>query len=781
MSFSLTVIKRDGTRQPVCFDKITNRIERIATKHRLTNVCHTTVAQRTIAGVTDGIKTSELDELASRVAVGMIPQHPDDYSALAAAIAISNTHKMLDLKTGRLSPTYPQRLKRILDTGNITQKNYDIITANLDFIVKTIDYDRDYIFTYHGYSHMMKSIVLRSDNSREILETPQECFMRVAMVVANGDLEFAARHYYYTSLGYCTAATPTLLNAGIGNMSSCFLGSLDDGSTEEIMQLLANCGIITGMSGGLGIALSKVPAIGTRLADGTIASGLCSLIANFEGVVKWAQRGGAKRRGGLAVWVEPWHAEIIPFLKIKRNKDGKNEKGEDEVRARSIFTGLYSCDLFMKRLDEDADWSLFCPYVSPGLDDVWGAEFEELYTRYEREGRAHTVVKAREIWAHFQNSALETGVPYIDHKDTINRTNMHIGIIRCPNLCTEVVQPSGKDEIAVCNLTSISLKKFITDARTFDYELFAKVADHLVCFLDRVIDHTTYPVESARRSNLRHRPMGIGCQGLADLLIELEIPYEPANAASLTIENYPALKLQTEIYETLYVATIKATNRLAEEKGVHPSWEQSPASRGVLHHNHYPGAYTSGRYDFSQLGRKRRNIQLTAQMPTAGTSTILGNNESFEPYIANIFTHQTINGEYIVANGLSKYLTKRGLWTPAVAQAIIAAGGSIKNIPGLPKEAYEIFKTAWECKMSTAIRFAAARQPFIEQSQSFNIYLPEVRKDHLTTAHFMAWRAGLKTGCYYLRTQRAIKMGTIQDAKKKEEEFVCSLNGSCGS
>jgi ribonucleoside-diphosphate reductase alpha chain len=785
---SLTVTKRDGRPQEVDLNKVTLRIQTLAQASGATRVCYTEVAIKTIKGIANGVHTWQLDILAASVAAAMILEHTD-YDILASAITVSNSHKML----GTSREAYIGRLDKLRTAGLITKEYLDRVITNQDRISKLIVYSRDYLYKYRGIRHLTSSMLLQ--NSKGALELPQEMHLRVALTLFAEDWKMVKKTYKYTSLQYYTHATPTQINAGgpLPNMSSCFLNSFDVADVRHIYETLKNCAIITEQMGGLGLAVSNVPAKGTDMGDGTYATGLVPLLKQFESAILYAQKGGQKRRGGLMIWIEPWHAEIEDVLAMKHNN---GEKGD---RARCLFYGLWICDLFMQRVKANAQWSLFCPQLAPGLDRCWGTEFEVLYTKYEAEGRASRTISALELYNKIRNTRIETGGPSGMFKDTINRTSsqQHIGIIRCSNLCTEIIQYSDSSEVAVCNLASISLPMFVRDG-VFDHNKLYKVAYHITVALDRLIDCTGYPVEAARQSNLRHRPMAIGIQGLADCFLKLRLAYEPENTVGLKYEDYPALKLGTEIYETVYYAALRASCDLAKQLGPCPAFEGSPASKGVLHINHYP-TRLSGRWDFAGLRKDVvetgvRNILLTGQMPTAGTSIVLGNNEGFEPYLSNVFTHKTINGDSLVVNpALVRELSPLGLWTEAIRNQIIANDGSVQAITAIPLDIRVMFKTAYEIKGSTVLQFAKERTPFLDQAQSLNHYMEVPDKNKMSAWDFKAWEAGIKTGTYYFRTRHVTqapkmtvsdtppKITTISDTPANITTDNCSLNGSCGA
>lgn len=781
----LCVIKRDGTFQDVSVDKITLRIERISQEFDIGNICYTTLGIKTLASLTNNMPTKNIDVLIAEIAANMSIEHPD-YSKLAAVITISNLHQLLGIsKNYSAGEAFIDRMKCLKDLNLITTEYFNQLLDNRQFVADTCKYIRDYNYEYRGIMHLLKSVVCRYKN--QVFEVPQEMHMRVAFALGKNNLKVVAATYELLSCNMYTHATPTILNAGTpsGNLSSCFLNSFDTACTQEIYETLKNCAIITENSGGLGIAMSNVPAKGTILDDGTYASGLIPLIRQFQEAVLYAQKGGQKRRGGLAVYLEPWHAEIEDFINLKRNA------GPENSRARYLFYGIWNCDLFMDRVKNNSQWSVFCPFVAPGLDRCYGIEFQNLYLKYESAGKAYKVIDARTLWFSILSIQIETGGPYIVYKDICNSASNqnHLGTIRCSNLCTEIIQYSDTTETGVCNLASISLPRFVeTNSegfKFFNHTRLYSVVKHIVGALNNVIDNTNYPVESAKTSNLRHRPIGIGIQGLADTFFALDISYEPEDSAKLPYADYPALQLNTEIYETLAFAAYEASGELAKIKGPHASYAGSQASQGILHYHHYPNTKFSGRWDFktleaNQLKYGLYNSLLIAQMPTAGTSISLGNNESFEPYLSNLYNHKTITGDCLVANSsLVRELISSNLWNSDLINQIVAAEGSVQGISNIPRAIRTKYKTAFEIKIRTAIRFAEARAGFIDQAQSFNVYMEVPNKADMSTFHFMAWTAKLKSSLYYFRTRHATQAAkmTIQHVNSSN----CSLDGVCGA
>jgi ribonucleoside-diphosphate reductase alpha chain len=747
------VIKRDGRRESVKFDKITARIEKLCYGLDPVYVQPVDVAMRVVNGLFDGVKTTELDSLAAETAASMTTKHPD-YATLAARIAISNLHK----DTSKSFSATIKRLYSYVDpkTGDnaslIAPEVYDVVRQNAALLDSTIIYDRDYGYDYFGYKTLEKSYLLKLDG--QIAERPQQMLMRVAVGIHQQDVDAAIETYHLLSEKWFTHATPTLFNAGTPKpqMSSCFLIHMKDDSIDGIYDTLKQTAKISQSAGGIGLNIHNIRATGTYIkgTNGT-SNGIIPMLRVFNDTARYVDQGGGKRKGSFAVYLEPWHADIFDFLQLKKNH------GKEENRARDLFYALWTPDLFMKRVEDNDTWSLFCPHECPGLSDCYGDEFEKLYTRYEREGRARRTVKAQDLWFEILESQTETGTPYMLYKDAANRKSnqKNLGTIKSSNLCTEIIEYTAPDEVAVCNLASLALPKYISRGADgylrFDHQKLAEVTKTVTKNLNKVIDINYYPVEEARRSNMRHRPIGLGVQGLADAFILLRMPFESAEAQ----------QLNKDIFETIYYAAMTASMELAKELGPYETWAGSPISQGVFQFDMWGVTPSSGRYDWEALRQQVmehgvRNSLLLAPMPTASTSQILGNNECFEPYTSNIYTRRVLSGEFVVVNKhLLKDLVKLNMWNDSMKNMLIAANGSVQHIPGIPQNIRDLYKTVWEIKQKTIIDMAADRGAYICQSQSLNIHIQDANFGKLTSMHFHAWKRGLKTGMYYLRTKAA--------------------------
>ena len=779
MPYSMRVQKRNGEHENVSFDKVLQRIRRTA---RGLSVNSDVLAQQVLSQIYDGVKTAELDELAAQIAASLSTTHPD-WATLASRIAISNHHKktsdsfcevMIELskqvnaKTGEsVSYIHPE----ILELCHNDRARSKIEAA--------INYDRDYEFDYFGFKTLERAYLLKDANLR-ILERPQHLWMRVALALWPHDLPKAFHTYDLLSTKKFTHATPTLFAAGTPRqqLSSCFLIAMNDDSIQGIFKTLSDCASISKYAGGIGLHLHNIRARGSGIrGTNGISDGLVPMLRVFNNTARYVNQGG-RRNGSFAVYLEPWHADVEDFLKLKLNT------GSEEERARDLFYALWISDLFMERVEADSEWSLFCPDEAPGLSDCWGDEFRALYLRYESEGRARKTVSAQKLWFQILDTQMETGTPYILYKDAANRKSnqQNLGTIKSSNLCTEIIEYSAPDETAVCNLASISLPAYVIDGR-FDFEELRKVTHTVVENLNRVIDINYYPTEETRRSNMRHRPVGLGVQGLADVFAMLKLSWESAEAADLN----------QRIFEHMYFAALEESARLAKIQGAYETFAGSPASKGIIQPDMWlspsaerlgqpavsPSAERLGQPAVSPSGEKvepltngeldwvslretikatgLRNSLLVAPMPTASTSQILGNNECFEPFTSNLYTRRTLAGEFIMVN---KYLLKElidlGLWNDNLKNQIIARNGSVQGIDGIPTEVQERYKTAWEMKQKVLIDMAAARGAFIDQSQSLNLFVADPTYAKLTSMHFYAWKAGLKTGCYYLRTKAPV-------------------------
>lgn len=758
------VVKRDGKKEPVMFDKITERIKKLCygLNHLVDPV---KVAMRVIEGLYDGVATSELDNLAAETAAAMTITHPD-YAQLAARIAISNLHSntkksfsetMTDMynyvnpRTNKLSPL-------------LSDEVYESIMKNAEFLDSHVIYTRDFNYDYFGFKTLERSYLLKING--KIVERPQHMLMRVAVGIHLDDLEAVIETYDLMSKKFFTHATPTLFNSGTPKpqMSSCFLLTMKDDSIDGIYDTLKQTAKISQSAGGIGLAIHNVRATGSYISgtNGT-SNGIVPMLRVYDMTARYVDQGGGKRKGSFAIYIEPWHADIMDFLDLRKNH------GKEEMRTRDLFLGMWIPDLFMKRVEEDSTWTLMCPNECPGLSDNHSEAFEELYLKYEAEGRGRKTIKAREIWEKIMESQIETGLPYMLYKDAANRKSnqKNLGTIRSSNLCTEIIEYTSPDEVAVCNLASISLPMFVEDG-AFNHQKLYEVTKRVTKNLNKVIDRNYYPVIEAQNSNLRHRPVGLGVQGLADAFILLRMPFTSDEAK----------KLNQEIFETLYFAAVTSSMESAKEEGPYSTYEGSPISKGDFQYNLWglKDSDLSGRWDWESLRKEVlqhgvRNSLLVAPMPTASTSQILGNNEAFEPYTSNIYTRRTLSGEFIVVNKhLLEDLVKRGLWNEQLKQEIMRHNGSIQHINGIPEDLKELYKTVWEMSMKDILDMSRQRGYFIDQSQSLNLFMQDANYAKLTSMHFYAWKSGLKTGMYYLRTKSAVDAikFTLNNDKKVE-------------
>jgi ribonucleoside-diphosphate reductase alpha chain len=740
------VIKRDGRKEAVKFDKITARIKKLC--YGLNPlVTPEKVAMKVIEGLYDGVTTSELDNLAAEVAATNTITHPD-YALLASRIAVSNLHKntkksftdtikdlytYIDPKTGEKAPL-------------ISDEVYEVIQKNSDVLDSTIIYDRDFRYDYFGFKTLERSYLLRLEGN--IAERPQQMLMRVAVGIHKDDMDSVIETYNYMSEGWFTHATPTLFNSGTPKpqMSSCFLLTTKEDSIAGIYDTLTQCAKISQSAGGIGLSIHNIRATGTYIKGTNGASnGIVPMLRVFNDTARYVDQGGGKRNGSFAIYVEPWHADVFDFLDLKKNH------GKEEQRARDLFYALWIPDLFMQRVEENGDWTLMCPHECPGLSDTHGKKFEKLYEKYESEGKGKKTIKAQELWFKILESQIETGTPYMLYKDAANEKSnqKNLGTIKSSNLCTEIIEYTAPDEVAVCNLASIALPKFVVDGK-FDFEKLFNVSYRVTKNLDKVIDANYYPVPEAKNSNMRHRPIGIGVQGLADAFILLRHAFESPEAK----------QLNKDIFETIYYAAVTASKDLAIENGPYESWKGSPISEGILQFDMW-NVQPSDRWEWDLLREEVkkhgvRNSLLLAPMPTASTAQILGNNECFEPYTSNIYTRRVLSGEYIIVNKhLLRDLVKLGIWNDRLKNKLMASNGSIQNIDEIPENIKGLYKTAWEISQKALLDMAADRGAYIDQSQSLNIFMENANFAKLTSMHFYGWKAGLKTGMYYLRTKSA--------------------------
>ncbi len=740
------VVKRDGRRELVQFDKITARIKKLC--YGLDDAVDAVkVAMRVIEGVYDGVTTKELDNLAAEVAATNAVTHPD-YASLASRIAVSNLHKSthksfaetMSLLHGYVDPITGANASLIADDV------IEIVRENAEFLDSQIIYDRDFNYDFFGFKTLERSYLLKIDG--KIAERPQQMLMRVAVGIHKEDLDSAVATYNMMSEGWFTHATPTLFNSGTPKpqMSSCFLLTMKEDSITGIYDTLKQTAKISQNAGGIGLAIHDIRATGSYIkgTNGT-SNGIVPMLRVFNDTARYVDQGGGKRKGSFAVYIEPWHADVYDFLDLKKNH------GKEEQRARDLFYALWIPDLFMKRVEDDGEWTLMCPNECPGLADTHSEEFEALYTKYEAEGKGRKTVKAQDLWFKILESQIETGTPYMLYKDNANRKSnqKNLGTIRSSNLCTEIIEYTAPDEVAVCNLASIALPKFVEEG-AFDHNKLFEVAYQVTRNLNRVIDRNYYPIPEARNSNMRHRPVGIGVQGLADAFIQMRYPFDSDEAR----------QLNKDVFETIYYAACTASKDLAKEEGPYETFAGSPASKGILQFDMW-NVTPSDRWEWDILKEEikehgMRNSLLMAPMPTASTAQILGNNECFEPYTSNIYTRRVLAGEYIIVNKhLLRDLSSLGLWDEDMKNRIIAANGSIQGIDEIPENLRALYRTAWEIPQRALVDMSADRGAYICQSQSLNVFMENVNTGKLTSMHFYAWKKGLKTGMYYLRTKAA--------------------------
>ncbi|KAJ8721534.1 hypothetical protein PYW07_002309 [Mythimna separata] len=759
---SLFVLKRGGRMEEVHIDKITSRIKKLCYGLNMDFVDPVSITLKVISGIYSGVTTVELDNLAAETAATMTTDHPD-YAILAARLAISNLHKetkkhFSDVITDLYNIINPHTKKR---TPMISDFHYNLVLQNKERLDSAIVYDRDFKYNYFGFKTLERSYLLKINN--KIAERPQHMLMRVSIGIHGEDIEGAINTYNLLSEKYFTHASPTLFSAATPRpqLSSCFLIAMKDDSIEGIYDTLKQCALISKSAGGIGLHVHCIRSKGTYISGTNgVSNGLVPMLRVYNNTARYVDQGGNKRPGAFAIYLEPWHADIFEFLDLKKNT------GKEEVRARELFYALWIPDLFMKRVESNQDWSIMCPHDCPGLADCWGEEFEALYEKYEAEGRFVKQVRAQVLWKAIIEAQVETGTPYMLYKDSCNRKSnqKNLGTIKCSNLCTEIVEYTSADEVAVCNLASIALNMFVNDDKTYNFIKLKEVTKTITENLNKIIDVNFYPVPEAKRSNMRHRPIGIGVQGLADAFVLMRIPYE----------SEAAIKLNQQIFETIYYGALEASCELAEKYGVYETYEGCPASQGILQYDMWNKTPTD-LWDWASLKEKiakhgLRNSLLLAPMPTASTAQILGNNESFEPFTSNIYQRRVLSGEFQVVNHhLLHDLTEADLWDEDMKNLIIHNNGSIQNIESIPKDIRNLYKTVWEISVKTTIQMAADRGAFIDQSQSFNIHVAEPNYGKLSSIHFYAWKMGLKTGMYYLRTKPAVNaiQFTVDKSKVK--------------
>lgn len=789
----MLVVKRDGRRESVKFDKITARIEKLSYGLNPSFVEPIDVAKKVIEGLYDGVSTQDLDNLAAEIAATLTVKHPD-YAKLAARIAISNLHKT----TSKSFSNTMKRLYTYVDpkTGEnaplISKETYGVVKANAALLDSTIIYDRDFSYDYFGYKTLERSYLMKLDG--KIVERPQHMLMRVAVGIHGEDMEKVVETYHLLSEKWFTHATPTLFNAGTPKpqLSSCFLLTMKDDSIDGIYDTLKQCAKISQSAGGIGLSIHNVRAKGSYIkGTGGVSNGIVPMLRNFDMTARYVDQGGGKRKGSFAMYLEPWHADIFDFLDLKKNH------GKEEMRARDLFYALWISDLFMKRVEGNEDWTLFCPNECPGLADAYGEDFEKLYEKYEKEGKGRQTVKAQDLWFEVLEAQIETGTPYMLYKDAANKKSnqKNLGTIKSSNLCTEIIEYTAPDEVAVCNLASLALPMFVNeDKKEYDFQKLYDVTYVATKNLNKVIDVNYYPVPEARNSNMRHRPIGLGVQGLADAFIMMGFPFESEEAR----------KLNRDIFETIYFAAMTASKDLAVVEGPYETFKGSPVSKGIFQFDMWGVTPDSGLWDWDSLKKEVkkhgvRNSLLVAPMPTASTSQILGNNECFEPYTSNIYTRRTLSGEFVIVNKhLMKDLIKLGLWNADMKNKLIAAKGSVQGIKEIPDHIKELYKTVWEISQKAIIDMSADRGAYICQSQSLNIHIQDPNFGKLTSMHFYAWKKGLKTGMYYLRSRAATDAiqftvdkaaaaaPTAAELEQNAKDMACSLDNpdaceACGS
>lgn len=793
---TMQVVNRKGEREDVRFDAILDKLRRLSEGLDPNWVDPANLTKLTIEGLYDGVTTRELDQLAAETAASLVSHHPD-YSKLAARICVDDLHR----STKEVFTDVITDLREYIDPESklhaplISEGVYEIIMANAEVLNNHIDYNRDYNYDYFGFKTLERSYLLRLDG--EVAERPQHMLMRVAVGIHQNDIEKALRTYDLMSQGYFTHATPTLFNSGtpMPQMSSCFLLTMQEDSLHGIYDTLKQCALISKSAGGIGLSIHHIRAKGSYIkgTNGN-SNGIVPMLRVFNDTARYVDQGGGKRKGSIAIYLEPWHPDLIEFLDLRKNH------GKEEMRARDLFYALWTPDLFMQRVEQNADWSFFCPNECPGLQDAYGEEFKELYESYEAQGLARKTVPAREVWDKVIEAQIETGTPYMLYKDSANlKSNQkNLGTIRSSNLCTEIMEYTSADEIAVCNLASIALPKFVENG-SFNHELLFDVTYHTTGNLNRVIDVNYYPVEEARNSNMRHRPIGLGVQGLADTFAMLGLAFDSPEARALN----------KEIFETIYFAACTASKDEAIEHGTYSTFQGSPASQGLLQFDLWGMNEHSGRWDWDSLKAEivekgMRNSLLVAPMPTASTSQILGNNECFEAFTSNLYVRRTLSGEFIVLNKhLVNDLISAGLWSMELKDEILRHKGSILSIEGIPDNIKALYKTTWEIKQKHVLDMAADRGAYIDQSQSMNIHMIDANAAKVSSMHFYGWRSGLKTGMYYLRTKAAADaiQFTVESKAKNDptvnglaeraeltsvEEITCSIDNqddclSCGA
>ncbi|KAJ1954330.1 ribonucleotide-diphosphate reductase subunit rnr1, partial [Dispira parvispora] len=761
----------------VAFDKITARVVKLCYGLDTNYVDPPAVAQKVISGVYQGVTTVELDNLAAETAAYMTTKHPD-YAILAARIAISNLHKET---RKQFSATIEDLYHYVNPKTNkpasmISETTYNTVMKHADRLNSAIIYDRDFNYNFFGFKTLERSYLLKING--RVAERPQHMLMRVAVGIHGDDIDAVIETYNLMSEKYFTHASPTLFNAGtpLPQLSSCFLLTMEDDSIDGIYDTLKKCAMISKTAGGIGLNIHNIRATGSYIAGTNgYSNGIVPMLRVYNNTARYVDQGGNKRPGAFAIYLEPWHPDVFEFLDLRKNH------GKEENRARDLFYAMWIPDLFMERVKDNGEWSLFCPNEAPNLHERWGEEFEKLYIEYEQRGLARKTIKAQKLWYAILEAQIETGNPFMLYKDACNRKSnqQNLGIIKCSNLCTEIVEYSSPDEVAVCNLASLALPQFVMDKDTYDFEKLHSVTKVVTRNLNKIINLNYYPIPECRRSNFRHRPIGIGVQGLADAFIKMRMPFDSPEAKLLN----------RKIFETIYHGALEASCELAQELGTYETYEGSPMSKGLLQFDMWEGVEPTDLWDWDTLRESIqshgvRNSLLVAPMPTASTSQILGNNECFEPYTSNIYTRRVLAGEFQVVNPwLLRDLVDLGLWNDSMKNRIIADNGSVQHIPSIPTELKSLYKTAWELSQKVIIDMAADRGAFIDQSQSLNIFMAEADFAKLTSMHFYGWKKGLKTGMYYLRTRPAadaIKFTVDQQSLRDGTTVAAPNNDNVG-
>jgi ribonucleoside-diphosphate reductase alpha chain len=769
----MQIVKRDGRREPIDFDRMVDFVSRYAYQLDTDYINPNQVAKRAFEGAFDGITIVDLIQLTVETAASMTSKHPD-YGLLAGRLAVSELHvNTSDSFSNTVEKMYYYKNPKTGENAPmISREIYDIVKKNAIDLDNSLDYSKDYSYDYFGYKTLERTYLLKIDGKS--VERPQHLLMRVALGIHKNDLKSAKTTYKLMSEKWFTHASPTLFNAGTPKpqLSSCFLLTMQDDSINGIYDTLKQCALISQSGGGIGLSIHDIRAKGSYIkgTNGT-SNGIVPMLRVFNDTARYVDQGGGKRKGAFAMYIEPWHGDIFEFLDLKKNH------GKEEMRARDLFLAVWMPDMFMQRVEDDGDWPLFDPHECPGLSDSHSEEFNKLFLKYEKEGRALRTVKAQDLWFAILDSQIETGTPYILYKDAANSKSnqQNLGTIKSSNLCAEILEYTSKDEVAVCNLASIALNMFVNEEeRTYDFNKLYEVAYQVTINLDKVVDVNYYPIPEARNSNMRHRPVGLGVQGLADTFIMMRQSFESDEAK----------QLNKDIFETIYFAAVTASKDIAKREGAYETFKGSPMSKGQFQFDMW-NVTPSTRWNWEALRGEVvehgvRNSLLTALMPTASTSQILGNNECIEPYTSNMYTRRVLSGEFVLVNKhLVKDLIRRDLWNDDMRNKIIASNGSVAHIPEVPADIKELYKTVWEIKQKRILELAADRGSYVDQTQSMNVFMEDANFAKLTSMHFYAWKSGLKTGIYYLRTKAAadpIKFTVDQQYINMSKENTAAVN-----